>query len=153
MPQAFPQTTGVSQTFGASNFSSPFDSLQGLSYSFDYGNSRFVLLDQFTRKDGTGSVDNNMVDQLPWIDSRLSSKPTDGHAFVFAHKELIGQDHEDTLFGSTPAGNPAAQNTFIASLQDNGVRYAIGGHDHMHHRSLVASPDAQSQVQQIITSS
>jgi hypothetical protein len=153
VPQAFPQTTGVSQSFGASNFSSPFASLQGLSYSFDYGNSRFVLLDQFTRKDGTGNVDNNIVDQLPWIDSRLSGKPADGHAFVFAHKELIGQDHEDTLFGATPAGNPAAQNTFIASLQNNGVRYAIGGHDHMHHRSLVASPDGQAQVQQIITSS
>jgi hypothetical protein len=153
VPQAFPQTTGVGNTFGATGFDSPFPSLAGLSYSFDYGNARFVLLDQFTRKDSTGSTDNNLVDQLGWLDGRLVSKPAQDHAFVFAHKELIGQDHEDTLFGATPAGNPIAQSAFIASLQSSGVRYAIGGHDHMHHRSLVASPDGHALVQQIITSS
>lgn len=71
--EAFPQTRGLSHTFGATNFSSPEelipfdytgaygsssrvyapnDDLEGLSYSFDYGtaggNARFVLLDTNT---------------------------------------------------------------------------------------------------------
>ena len=48
----FPQTQGLSNTFGATNFSSPSstgDILNGLSYSFDYGsadnNARFVIVD------------------------------------------------------------------------------------------------------------
>jgi hypothetical protein len=154
VPTVFPQTTGGGgNTVGASNFSSPFAGLNGLSYSFDYGNARFVLLDQFTRTDGSGSTNNNIVDQLPWIDSRLDSKGANTHAFVFAHKELIGQNHTDTLFGANPASNATAQNTYFQSLDENGVRYSIGGHDHMHHRSLVNSPDGTSQVQNIIASS
>ena len=47
---AFPQTQGLDNTFGATNFSSPaIDELNGLSYSFDYGeegsNARFVIVD------------------------------------------------------------------------------------------------------------
>lgn len=47
---AFPQTQGMANTFGATNFSSPdIDVLKGLSYSFDYGNpgnnARFLIVD------------------------------------------------------------------------------------------------------------
>jgi len=47
---AFPQTQGTANTFGANNFSSPdINALKGLSYSFDYGdagnNARFVIVD------------------------------------------------------------------------------------------------------------
>ncbi len=160
VPQVFPQTTtgtfkksdGTTFTFG-SNFSSPFPSLEGLSYSFDYKNTRFVLLDQFTRKDGTGSTNDNIVDQVNWIDQRLDSKGAGNHGFVFSHKGLITANHTDVLFGANPAANPAAQNAFMASLQENGVRYLFNGHDHNHQRSLITSPDGLSQVQNITTSS
>jgi hypothetical protein len=160
VPIAFPQTTtgvftrsdGTSFSLG-SNFSSPFDSLQGLSYSFDYQNARFVLLDQFTRKDGSGSTNDNIVDQVSWIDQRLDTKGADNHAFVFSHKGLITANHVDSLFGANPASNPAAQNAFLASLQENGVRYLFNGHDHNHQRSLITSPDGLSQVMNITTSS
>ncbi len=53
----YPQTVGSGDhVFGAKNFSSPFANLNGLSYSFDYKNARFVLLDQFTRTDGTNNA-------------------------------------------------------------------------------------------------
>jgi hypothetical protein len=151
--ELWPQAQGSGTTWGATNFSSPMASLNGLSYSFDYGNARFVLLDQFTRTDGTGSSNNNIVDQVNWIDGRLDSKGADTHAFVFAHKELIGQNHTDVLLGANPASNITAQNDYFKSLDENGVRYSIGGHDHMHHRSLVTSPDGANQVQNIIASS
>jgi 3',5'-cyclic AMP phosphodiesterase CpdA len=154
----FQQTQGQgSYVFGASNFSSPFLQLNGLSYSFDYGgNARLVLLDQFTRTDGTnntGGTDNNIIDQQDWIGASLAGKPADSHAFVFAHKGLITENHTDILFGADPSSNPAAQNAFIASLFNNGVRYFMGGHDHMHNRAIVKSPDGLSTVQNIIGSS
>lgn len=154
VPTVFPQTTGGgSNTVGASNFNSPFTSLNGLSYSFDYGNARFVMLDQFTRKDGSGSTNNNIVDQVGWVDGQLDSKGANTHAFVFSHKGLITANHTDTLFGANPASNPDAQNAFMGSLDANGVRYLFNGHDHNHQRSVITSPDGKSQVQDITTSS
>jgi len=160
MPTLFPQTTGGGMTCGAGNFSSPDPyangNLTGLTYKFDVDNARFVLLDQFTRKDNTNYLDssnNNTVDQLPWIDATLSAKPADQHAFIFSHKNLIGANHTDMLFGATPAANPEAQNSYFSSLQKNGVRYHFGGHDHNHTRSIVRSPDGTASAQNIITSS
>jgi hypothetical protein len=155
LPTIFPQTQGGgANVAGATNFNSPMASLEGLSYSFDYENVRCVLIDQFTRKDGAGSTNNNVLDQVTWVDERVSSKPEDSHAFVFAHKNLIGQNHKDVLFGGSMGGiNDAAMDTFIQSLDSNGVRYCLGGHDHMHHRSVVYDSNGSASVDQIITSS
>lgn len=152
----YPQAQGLgARTFGASNFSSPFEGLKGLSYSFDVNNVRFVMLDQFTRTDGTGTDANvNIIDQLDWIETAVNARDkATTHAFVFSHKNLIGQNHVDCLFGSDPSQNADARNRFIGSLGGNGVRYALGGHDHMHHRSIVASPDGNASVKQVICSS
>jgi hypothetical protein len=153
----YPQGQGIGPyVFGAKNFSRQFAIQQGLSYSFDYENARFMLLDQFTRTDNTNylnSSNNNIIDQLGWIDMQLSTKPGDSHAFVFSHKGLITENHTDGLFGSDPSSNPDARNAFIGSLQRNGVRYFMGGHDHMHNRAIVASPDGNSMVQNITNAS
>jgi hypothetical protein len=155
-PGLFPQTQGQGKrVFGAGNFSSPAANLAGLSYSFDYENVRFVLIDQFMRTDGSGdpSANTNTIDQLPWIESRIAGRPSGTHAIVLGHKNLVGQDHVDTLFGADPSQNPASRNEFIGKLAGNGVRYYLGGHDHMHHRSLVTSPDGTASVKQVICSS
>jgi hypothetical protein len=151
----YPQTTGNgSYLFGASIIPSSISGLQGLSYAFDVGNVRIVMLDQFNRTDGTGTdVNTAMIDQLPWIDSTLANRPAGSHAFVMGHKNLIGQNHTDCLFGANTTANPAARNTFIASLQANKVGFYMGGHDHMHHRSIITSPDGASKTEQIICSS
>lgn len=169
IPALFPQTQGGgSYVFGATNFDSPIlpatatdpagTRLQGLSYSFDYENIRCVLIDQFVRADGsnydgTTSANNNAVDQVAWVDSMLRSRPSDSHAFVFSHKNLIGQNHKDVLFGSSLASNPVPRDEFISSLYTNGVRYHMSGHDHMHHRSIVNTADGLSSVGQLICAS
>ena len=119
-----------------------------------------MLLDQFTPTDGKASngaaydVNNNAIaSQQSWISSTLSGRPADTQAFVFGHKGLITENHTDVLLGANPCANPAAQNGFIGSLQDNGVRYYIGGHDHMHDRAIVASPDGAKSVQDIVCAS
>ena len=153
----YPQAAGSGpHVFGAKDFSSPFLTLDGLSYAFDYKNARFVLLDQFTRTDGTnylGNQNNNIVDQQNWISAVLADKSSRDHKFVFSHKGLITENHTDTLFGSNPASNPDAQNAFIGSLSASGVRYFFGGHDHMHNRAVITSPDRSATVQDITAAS
>ncbi len=153
----YPQSRGTGTVvFGASNFSSPFSTLNGLSYAFEYNNARFILLDQFTRTDNTNylnDTNNNIIDQQNWISAILTGKAAHEHAFVFGHKGLITENHTDTLFGANPASNPDAQNAFIGSLADSGVHYYFGGHDHMHNRAIITSPDRTATVQDIITSS
>jgi len=144
--QPFPAKTGAAFTLG-SNFSSPTTTYAGLTYSFDYQNARFVMLDQLRASDslnvdGTAyNVNTSMTPQQPWINTSLAGKPAGGHAFVFSHKGLITENHIDTLFGTNPADNKAGQDAFISSLANNGVRYLQLGHDHMHDRSLVYTTD------------
>ena len=153
----YPQAQGLGgNTFGATGFASPtaIPGLNGLTYSFDFGNVRFVMLDQFVRTDGTATDANSAaLDQLSWVDSTLSGRAANTHAFVLGHKNLVGQNHTDVLTGADPSKNPTQRNAFINSLQSNGVRYTMGGHDHMHHRSIVTSPDQTASVKQLICAS
>jgi len=131
-------------------FSSPAANLSGLSYTFTYNNANFVVIDSFTPTDGTTA---NVPGQQSWIDTTLGAKPAANHAFVLTHKGLITPNHVDILFGSDPSQNAAAQNAFLSSLQANGVRYYINGHDHIHQRSQIASPDGLSKVTEITCAS
>jgi hypothetical protein len=169
----FPQTRGLSNTFGAKNFSSPTlagpypDDLKGMSYSFDYGqhgdNARFVILDTWVTPNKSTNpfapstsylYGYSVADQQPWISSRLD-KYTRGteHAFVFSHQNLIGENHQDSIFTGYTDANPDMQNAFFASLQNNDVNYYISGHDHIHQRSIITSPNGAFKVQELICAS
>jgi hypothetical protein len=104
-----------------------------------------------TKYDATGT-EFFPGDQQSWISAQLD-KATRGtkHAFVFSHRGLMGENHADCLFGSNPGSKETTQNPFYASLMNNGVKYMISGHDHMHNHAIVESPDGQSRVQQIIS--
>jgi hypothetical protein len=164
----FPQTRGQgSQLYGASNFNSPISvssDLDGMSYSFDYGepgnSGCFVIIDNWVTPSKRVPHENGYTygysinDQQAWISSRLDRK-TRGttHAFVFSHQNLIGENHQDSLFSGYTDANPDWQNAFFASLQHNGVKYYISGHDHLHQRSVITSPDGASKVEQLICAS
>ncbi len=142
--QPFPTPSGSPFTLGT-HFSSPDPSTtsnldwRGLTYSFDYENARFILLDQFPPANAGPDQMNLTIDlQQTWISAALAGKQEGGHAFVFGHKGLISENHPDTLFGEDPSKNPTGQDAFITSLYQHGVRYYMQGHDHMHDRSLVS---------------
>ncbi|MEK7392291.1 MAG: metallophosphoesterase [Fibrobacterota bacterium] len=143
-------TTTDRQTFPVgSKFSSPRPSLTGLSYAFSYDNATFVLLDQFRTTDPLET--NTIVSQIPWIDSALRNRPRPSHAFVLGHKGIVTENHADNLFGGSPAVDSAGTNKFLRSLAGNEVRWYIGGHDHLHNRSLItATNDTAVRVQGII---
>lgn len=90
--------------------------------------------------------------QQDWISERLDlgdeNRPT--HAFVLTHRGPMNQNHVDSMFGSNPGSKGSTQNVFFKSLQNNGVRYLLAAHDHLHSRSIVASPDSQAFIEQII---
>ncbi|MBN1625168.1 MAG: metallophosphoesterase [Deltaproteobacteria bacterium] len=164
MTELFPQMLGLgANVFEATNFQGPaISGLNGLSYAFDYKNVRCVFIDQFVRADGScynapaekpTDYNNNAVDQVEWVNSALSSNRINRHAFVFGHKNLIGQNHKDNLFGKQLTDNAEARNSFIKSLYENNVQYYLSGHDHMHHLSTVTTDDGDSSVGQIICSS
>lgn len=170
-----PANSGSNFTIGT-NFSSPSPSyavvggvngLAGLTYSFDYNGARFILLDQFAPSNGAypySQMDASIGGdssasyasffgsaQQPWISQQLSGR-SGSHTFVFAHKGLVTGNHADNLFstsGGSCNNNPTAQNAFMSSLYNNGVRMYMNGHDHMHDRSIVNSPDGKSTVMQL----
>jgi hypothetical protein len=145
-PFPFPGANSKPFTLG-SGFSSPTTTQTGgpdwtgLSYAFTFNNATFVLLDQFSPLNTNTNYNPypNAIDlQQSWISGVLAGRPVQTHAFVFGHKGLVTENHVDTLFGSDPSKDPAGQDAFITSLYQNGVRYYIQGHDHMHNRSLVS---------------
>jgi len=124
-----------------------------LDYSVTYNGVKIVLLDILTGKGTTAPMDAATA----WMNKDLSSG-TYEHAFVFSHKNIAGQNHKDTLFGNDTVDNkytvnPTQQNNYFQVLAQNGVRYSISGHDHMHHRSLVESPNGQYSLNQLICAS
>ena len=157
--QPSPAKTGAAFAVGA-NFSSPSTNFKGLSYSFDYNNARFVLLDQFTPADSNNAdgtpynISTTIAAQQTWISSTLSGRPAGTHAFTFSHKGIITENHVDSLFGADPSINPAAQDAFIKSLAGNNVHYHMLGHDHMYDRSIITTTDGSSaRFQQILCAS
>jgi hypothetical protein len=139
----FPQNRGLSNTFGATNFSSPasaplpspstLNELDGMSYSFDYGtagnNVRFVIIDNWVTPSKNVAPGNgynygwSITEQQPWIDGRLD-KNTRGtqHAFVFSHQPIMAENHQDSPFVGYTDANPEMQNAFFSSLNKNGAQ-------------------------------
>ena len=139
-----------------SNFATE-TSMEGLTYSFDVENARFVIIDQFTKPAGTAHANLDATD-VAWIGGRLTDVNRPAHAFSFGHKGLVTENHADSLFNSSnPTASQASKDlmeTFMGYLQNGGVRYHMGGHDHMHNRAIVSSPNTGNfKVQNIIGAS
>jgi hypothetical protein len=149
-----PANTNGTFTVGSGFTSFPFTGggYDGLFYAFDHENARFVLVDQFTPAAG-GSHSVLDAAQVSWVGATLAARPAGTHAFVFGHKGFITENHADTLFGGDPSVNPSLQNALMAHLAGNGVRYYVGGHDHIHNRAIVVSPDGASAIQNVIAAS
>lgn len=150
-----------------SNFSAPATNatFHSVSYSFDYQNVRFVLLDQFDNATPSKPTSNpsasTIAAQQDWISSRLADPKRPQQAFVFGHKHLFGAGHRDNLFGNHTGRDPGdadpaqqpEQNAFLTSLAQNHVHYYICGHDHHHYESVLTSPDGAHSVYQIVSAS
>jgi len=171
----FPQHKGTGKNvFNAHNFSGPSSNepgledmaaeLSGLSYAFDYGekgnNATFLVIDPWVTQTQSKSYKGLYVSygypikaQQDWISNRLDKK-TRGtrHAFVFSHQPLIAASHEDSIFGFLDS-DLEDQNIFFRELRKHGVNYYIAGHDHIHQRNIIESPDGKNEIEQLICAS
>ena len=145
-----PPVSGTQFTVGQNFDSSAAAGTVGRTYSFDYANVRFVLLDQFNGASSGGTLP---ASTMTWMGTRLAAKPAGSHAFVFGHKGIITENHKDNLFGSSPAANLADMDTFITLLGTNGVRYYTGGHDHMHDLSRIRNSAGTASVTELVAAS
>jgi len=154
----------------------------GVSYSFDYNNLRFILCDQFV-DNSLGGNNSSMPAQQSWVNTLLSgtmgvARPL--HTFFFSHKNLLGGNHKDNLFGGQISGGvdpgdgcaisgstawtgsaltqlkikQGWADAFITAMYNAGAHYQIGGHDHHHKESVINSPlTPGAKVTEIITAS
>ena len=162
----FTTTSGRTYTLGRF-FRSPVylsQDLLGMSYTFDFGDvantARFVIIDPWvtpTRNIAAAGYNYgySIADQLLWLrlafDRLFNATPQ--HTFVFSHQPVMAENHQDSPFVGYTDANPAMQNDFFATLARYNVDYYISGHDHIHQRSLVASPDGTSQIEELICAS
>lgn len=110
----------------------------GLYYSFDHGNSHFVILDS----EIVGQAGKITGDQLAWLRSDLQ-KSKAAHKFVFLHRPLYPVDgHMGKCMDQYPKDRDALHSLFVRNKVDtvfvghehlfneqvkNGVRYIITG--------------------------
>ena len=125
------------------------------NYTVTYQGTKIVMLDILTADSATAMTSaTNWMNNTSGIGAPGVLQEADHtQAFVFQHKNLLGQNHKDNAFGSSNDANPTQQNTFFAALAGNNVKFDISGHDHMNHRSIVTSPDGLNKVQEIISAS
>lgn len=105
------------------------ENLKGLVYSFDFGNSHFVMLDSYTR------IKNFEVteDQLEWLEKDLASTPK-LHRFVGLHD--VPYPNHAHLKNSINI-YPEMMDKFLTLCDKYGVEIIFCGHEHNYERKLV----------------
>jgi hypothetical protein len=104
------------------------------TYSFDYGDCHFVVLNQYLRGRDDAAADGDVSDELhAWLAEELAATDR-SHIFVFGHEPAYPQPDMDG--GSTRhASNclnkyPARRDRFWQLLWTHGVRAYVCGHTH-----------------------
>jgi len=107
---------------------------QETTYSFDYGNAHFVVLNEYCDDVSDTHMDGDVVDVLyNWLVADLSAtdKP---HIFVFGHEPAYPQPDADNgrlrHLGDSLDGHPANRDRFWDLLEYKGVVAYICGHTH-----------------------
>jgi len=101
-------------------------------YSFDYGNSHFVLLDSEEKGEGKNCIAGR---QLDWLRQDLKAHRDAEHIFVFLHKPLWEIETGNWNHAVHPL------------LTEYGVELAFAGHRHLYQRPVV-----KDGVKYIVTS-
>ncbi len=104
------------------------------TYSFDYGNSHFVMLNEYCDIGGDTVWDGNVPDHLyNWLVDDLDATDK-AHVFVFGHEPAYPQPDADNgrerHVGDSLDKYPDNRNRFWSLLESEGVVAYICGHTH-----------------------
>jgi len=145
--QGFFDFPAVATRAGATNFNAYSTDVV---YSFDYGNSHFIVLDVTG-----GEIDMLPAAQITWMASDLTSAETRGltHAFIHLHAPpyCVSSSHCPYL---TTTGDEAAS-AFWTAINNHPIVTAIfAGHEHLLTRTLLDSTrvrDLTRTVEQFVS--
>jgi PKD repeat protein len=104
------------------------------TYSFDYGNAHFVVLNEYCDSSGDDVTDGDVPDHLyNWLANDLSGTAKT-HTFVFGHEPAYPQPDADNgrlrHLGESLDRHPAHRDRFWSLLQSEGVLAYFCGHTH-----------------------
>lgn len=104
------------------------------TYSFDYGNSHFVVLNEYYDGTTDTGTDGDVVDALyNWLAADLAATDRT-HVFVFGHEPAYPQPDAETgrvrHLGDSLDAHVTNRDRFWALLQSRGVVAYICGHTH-----------------------
>lgn len=104
------------------------------SYSFDYGNSHFVVLNEYWDGDSDTGASGDVVDELyDWLVDDLSATHRT-HLFVFGHEPAYPQPDADNgrarHMSDSLSQYPARRDRLWELLKDKGVVAYMCGHTH-----------------------
>jgi len=111
------------------------DKEKGLTYSFDYRNTRIIGLDQYT--DGQHKINQQ------WLNRQVARKRKT-HLFVFGHEPAFGTDYPDNL-----SFYKKKRDLFWNSIGHGGGKIYFCGHAHFYNRSLIEDSNG-NEIWQII---
>ena len=104
------------------------------TYSFDYENAHFVMLNEYCDTAGDTVTDGDVTDHLyDWLVADLDSTDRE-HIFVFGHEPAYPQPDADTgrihCLGDSLDKYPWRRDPFWHLLRERGVAAYICGHTH-----------------------
>lgn len=123
--------------------SSP-DTYDELAYSFNFGNSHFVVLD--TEKPKEHAISDA---QLDWLDYDLGASGKINN-FIFFHEPAFPVSSK---IGNALDANISNRNRFWSILDSHGVTAVFSGHEHIFSRRLIDEnvfPGAKNSIYQFV---
>jgi hypothetical protein len=121
------------------------DGYDELTYSFNFGNSHFVILD--TEKPKEHSISES---QLDWLDYDLGSNSDKENEFVFFHEPAFPGPSK---IGDSLDVNPRDRNRLWSILDSHNITAVFNGHEHVFSRKLIDSkiyPDGKNPIWQFV---
>lgn len=105
-----------------------------LYYSFNAGNSLFIVLDSYL----TGEQKRIVGEQYKWLEGVLAGSDK-RHKFVFLHHPLYPDKDKGRHFGNSLDRYPGERDRLQGLLERHKVRAVFAGHEHMYLRKRVGS--------------
>jgi hypothetical protein len=104
------------------------------TYSFDYGNAHFAVINEYCNESGDTVLDGDVSDHVyNWLQADLQAT-TKEHIFVIGHEPAFPQPDEDNdrlrHHGDSLDKYPARRDRFWHLLKDEGVVAYLIGHTH-----------------------
>jgi len=115
--------SSVANNIGASNYTALTNNM---TYSFDYGNSRFIGFDVL------GCAKSISSSQISWAEGRIQDAESKGltHVFMFMHGPIYYVDLHTDCTPPAPTSNSASQNITDLIKRHAIVTATFHGHEH-----------------------